>query len=64
MRRLGYQRYGAHGGDIGADETVRKLVPAPPGAHWTEFARGKHFPAMEAPAELAADLQAFFGPLR
>ncbi len=48
---------------FGADETVRKLVPAPPGAHWTEFARGRHFPAMEAPAELAEDLRAFFGPL-
>jgi pimeloyl-ACP methyl ester carboxylesterase len=49
---------------FGADETVRKLVPAPPGAHWTEFERGLHFPAMEAPAQLAADLRAFFGPLR
>jgi len=48
---------------FGADETVRRLVPAPPDAHWTEFARGQHFPAMEAPAELAADLRAFFGPL-
>src|SRR5579863_5810639 len=49
---------------FGADETVRKLVPAPAGAHWSEFPRGRHFPAMEAPAQLAADLQAFFGPLR
>jgi pimeloyl-ACP methyl ester carboxylesterase len=49
---------------FGADDTVRKLVPAPDGAYWTEFPRGKHFPAMEAPAELAADLQDFFGPLR
>jgi pimeloyl-ACP methyl ester carboxylesterase len=49
---------------FGADETVRKLVPAPAGAHWSEFPRGKHFPAMEAPAQLAADLRAFFGPLR
>ena len=49
---------------FGADETVRKLVPAPPDAHWTEFERGKHFPAMEAPAQLAADLQVFFGPLQ
>ena len=49
---------------FGADDTVRKLVPAPPGAHWTEFDRGGHFPAMEAPTQLAADLQAFFGPLR
>ena len=49
---------------FGADQTVRKLVPAPDGAHWTEFRRGQHFPAMEAPAQLAADLQAFFAPLR
>jgi len=49
---------------FGADATVRKLVPAPPGVHWSEFPRGKHFPAMEAPAELAGDLQAFFGPLQ
>jgi epoxide hydrolase len=48
---------------FGADETVRKLVPAPPNAHWTEFERGGHFPAMEAPTQLAGDLQAFFGPL-
>lgn len=48
---------------FGADETVRRLVPAPAGAHWTEFRRGRHFPAMEAPADLAADLRAFFGPL-
>jgi pimeloyl-ACP methyl ester carboxylesterase len=48
---------------FGADETVRKLVPAPADAHWSEFPRGKHFPAMEAPAELATDLQAFFAPL-
>jgi epoxide hydrolase len=49
---------------FGADQTVRRLVPAPDDAHWSEFARGGHFPAMEAPAELAADLQAFFGPLQ
>ncbi|MEU5993302.1 epoxide hydrolase family protein [Spirillospora sp. NPDC047418] len=49
---------------FGADDTVRKLVPAPAGAHWSKFERGKHFPAMEAPAQLAADLRAFFGPLK
>jgi len=49
---------------FGADETVRKLVPAPDGAHWSEFNRGCHFPAMEAPAQLAGDLQAFFAPLQ
>ncbi len=37
------------------------LAGAPAG--WTEFSRGKHFPAMEAPGDLAADLRAFFGPL-
>jgi hypothetical protein len=49
---------------FGADETVRRLVPGPDGAHWSEFKRGRHFPAMEAPADLAADLQTFFGGLR
>jgi epoxide hydrolase len=48
---------------FGADETVRRLVPAPVDAHWTEFPRGRHFPAMEAPADLAADLATFFGTL-
>ncbi|MEU8607252.1 epoxide hydrolase [Actinoplanes sp. NPDC048791] len=48
---------------FGSDETVRKLIPAPASARWTEHGRGRHFPAMEAPAELAADLRAFFGPL-
>ncbi|HEY2579183.1 MAG TPA: hypothetical protein VGI74_22985 [Streptosporangiaceae bacterium] len=33
---------------FGADETVRMPVPAPPGAHWTEFGRGRHFPVTEA----------------
>jgi pimeloyl-ACP methyl ester carboxylesterase len=49
---------------FGADDTVRKLLPPPAGAHWSEFPHGRHFPAMEAPTELASDLQAFFGPLR
>jgi pimeloyl-ACP methyl ester carboxylesterase len=49
---------------FGADATVRKLVPAPPDAHWSEFERGQHFPAMEAPTQLAADLRTFFRPLR
>ena len=45
---------------FGADETARKLVPAQPAAHWTEYPHGRHFPAMEAPDDLAADLRAFF----
>jgi epoxide hydrolase len=48
---------------FGADETVRRLIPAPADGHWTEFPHGRHFPAMEAPDDLAADLRAFFGPL-
>ena len=48
---------------FGADETVRKLVPAPEGTHWSEFPHGQHFPAMEAPEQLTADLRTFFGPL-
>jgi hypothetical protein len=53
-----------HGFSVfGADETVRRLVPAPEGAFWQEHERGLHFPAMELPEELAADLRAFFGSL-
>jgi len=48
---------------FGADETVRRVIPVPEGAHWTEFDRGLHFPAMEAPDDLVGDLRAFFGPL-
>ena len=48
---------------FGADATARKLVPTPADAHWSEFERGRHFPAMECPDVLAADLRAFFGPL-
>jgi pimeloyl-ACP methyl ester carboxylesterase len=28
--------------------------------HWSEFAEGRHFPAMEVPALLASDIQQFF----
>lgn len=49
---------------FGADETVRKLVDPPEGTHWSEFERGKHFPALEAPEQLAADLAEFFRGLR
>ncbi|MDG4826475.1 epoxide hydrolase N-terminal domain-containing protein [Asanoa sp. WMMD1127] len=48
---------------FGADETMGKLMPVPEGSHRSEFARGGHFPALEAPRELVADLRAFFGPL-
>ncbi|MET8847862.1 epoxide hydrolase family protein [Amycolatopsis sp. NPDC004625] len=32
--------------------------------HWSEFGRGGHFAAMEAPDLLVADVRAFFGKLR
>jgi epoxide hydrolase len=32
--------------------------------HWSEFDRGGHFAAMEAPDLLVADVRKFFGPLR
>ena len=31
---------------------------------WTEMPRGGHFAALEEPALLAADIRAFFRPLR
>jgi pimeloyl-ACP methyl ester carboxylesterase len=33
-------------------------------SHWTEYAEGGHFPAMEHPDRLVADLRLFFGALR
>jgi hypothetical protein len=33
-------------------------------AHWSEFERGSHFPAMALPDRLGDDLRAFFRPLR
>jgi pimeloyl-ACP methyl ester carboxylesterase len=48
---------------FGADETARKLIPVPEGTRWTEFPHARHFPALEAPADVAADLRAFFSPL-
>ena len=49
---------------FGADATVRRVMRPGPETRWTEFAEGGHFPAMELPAMLAADLQEFFGDLR
>ena len=34
------------------------------GWDWSEFDRGGHFPAMEAPDLLVGDVRAFFRPLR
>ena len=48
---------------FGADETVRKLVPAPDGSFWAEHDAGLHFPAMETPAAMIQDPRSFFGAL-
>jgi hypothetical protein len=50
---------------FGADGLVRRLVdPEQKIEHWSEFQRGGHFPAMEAPHQLVDDLRRFFRPLR
>jgi hypothetical protein len=44
-----------------ADLTIRALTdPADTVEHWSEFDRGGHFPAMEAPDLLVSDLRDFF----
>ena len=50
---------------FGAHPIARRLMdPEGRMAHWSEFTRGGHFPAMEVPELLAADLRAFFRRLR
>ena len=53
-----------HGFSVfGADETVRKLVPAPDGSFWAEHHEGLHFPATETPGLVEQDLRSFLGSL-
>lgn len=48
-----------------ADTTIRSLFdPGNTIAHWSQFAQGGHFPAMEVPDLLVADLRTFFRKLR
>lgn len=47
-----------------AEPFARKLIdPDRRMRHWSEFERGRHFPAMEVPDLLAEDIRAFFGGL-
>ena len=47
------------------DPAIRRLVERHHHVvHWSEFSRGGHFAAMEAPDLLVADLREFFRPLR
>src|SRR3712207_1990783 len=48
-----------------ADTTIRSLMdPTGEIKHWSEFDRGGHFPAMEAPDLLAEDIRTYFRNLR
>ena len=48
-----------------ADTTIRSLLdPTGAMAHWSEFDRGGHFPAMEVPDLLTEDLRTFFRTVR
>ncbi len=48
-----------------ADTTIRSLMdPMGEIKHWSEFDRGGHFPAMEAPDLLAKDIRTYFRYLR
>jgi epoxide hydrolase len=47
-----------------ADTTIRSLLDPGNRMRWSEFDRGGHFPAMEAPDLLIGDVRAFFRPLR
>ena len=48
-----------------ADTTIRSVFdPGNRIAHWSQFDRGGHFPAMEVPDLLVGDIQAFFRKLR
>jgi epoxide hydrolase len=47
-----------------ADTTIRALLDPGNTMHWSDFDRGGHFPAMEAPDLLVGDVRAFFRRLR
>ncbi|WP_028923878.1 hypothetical protein [Pseudonocardia acaciae] len=46
------------------DVSIRTLEAEHTIVHWSEFDRGGHFAAMEAPDLLAGDIRAFFATLR
>lgn len=47
-----------------ADDTIASVVDPAGTAHWVNHDRGGHFPSMEVPELMVADLRNFFGPLR
>ena len=59
------QGWAVFAGDGIIQRLMRRLLdPGQKIAHWSEFERGGHFPAMEVPDLLAGDIRAFFRPLR
>jgi epoxide hydrolase len=63
----GYEQQGPPNGVavFAGDHSIRHLFdPAGTIEHWSEFDRGGHFPAMEAPDLLTADVRAFFRQFR
>jgi pimeloyl-ACP methyl ester carboxylesterase len=50
---------------FGSEPLVRRVLdPDHKTAHWSDFEQGGHFPAMEAPELLVADVREFFRTLR
>jgi pimeloyl-ACP methyl ester carboxylesterase len=48
-----------------ADNSIRSIIdPSGAYARWTEYDRGGHFPALEAPDLLTEDVRAFFRAYR
>lgn len=60
MRSPGQLRQGAHR-LFPTDPTIRRIAEREHNVvHWTEFTRGGHFAAVEAPDLLIADIRKFF----
>ena len=50
---------------FGAEPLMRRILdPRNELAYWSQHAAGGHFPAMEAPGVLVADLRGFFATIR
>ena len=54
------QAFAVFAGDTG----IRRLLDPAQETHWSEFDRGGHFPAVDAPDLLIGDVREFFRPLR
>jgi hypothetical protein len=63
MDGLGYQRFGAAGGDIGSGVS-NYLALTTNLVRFTEAPRGGHFAPFEEPETYAEELRAFFRPYR